>query len=229
MASRFGDDAAMQIPRAVVVVGLVLASQLGRFTFVQDPQPAAASLADVPLATVCEQCFAGGDAGAKAQQELARRVENDYPAVFAAWESAANDRQRQCLEHALRIPEARAAGTIVSGAIARTETVQGGVVDYHTLLAHLTKPEVLRARDEDKDTLAHGYVELLRGSSWDWWLADQLAASIDRERARGPRVWLFVVEEYAHRRPQHDDRPMVLLRWSSLPATALPCLRRALQ
>lgn len=213
---------------------LLLWSCLGSLP-AQAPAPAPLAPASAPAPTpavraallaVVDRCFGSGADRDAAATELVAAIERDYAAAFAIWENEPDGRRRTCLEHALQLPAVRAAATIVAGAVERTETVQGGVVDYHDLLAHFAAPAILRATDDHRQTLAQGFLRLLRGSSWDWWLADRLAGEFDRARAVGPRVWLFVPEEYVHRRPQQRERVMVLLQWQSLPIAAAPCIAR---
>jgi len=187
----------------------------------QDPAPAA----DLTLPQLVDRCFGSSEAGRAAFAELQQRAERDYAAVFAQWEAEPAGPRRECLDHALQLPAVRAATVIVAGAIGKLDTIQGGVVDYHRLDAWFTTPDVVRADDEARGQLHSGFFAVVSGTSSDTWLVQQLRTSLEREVARGPRVWLF---ERAHlqRGTGEQARHLEIAQWTSLPAAAAACIRR---
>ena len=192
---------------------------------IQDPAPPAADVV-LPIAEVVDRCFGGSEASRAAFAELQQRAEGDYPAVFTQWEREPEGPRRECLASALQLPAARAATVIVAGAISRLATEQGGVVDYHRLDAWFTTPDVMRADDDARGQLHSGFFAVLSGTSRDAWLALQLRANLEREVAKGPRVWLFERTRLQRPRDAQQSDHLDIAQWISLPAAAAACLRR---
>ena len=204
------------------VVAAALAAGLlfpGRW---QDPAPPA----ELTVSQLVDRCFGSSEAGRAAFAELQQRAERDYAAVFAQWEAEPEGPRRNCLDQALQLPAARAATVIVAGAVARLDTIQGGVVDYHRLDAWFTTTDVLRADDEARGQLHSGFFAVVSGTSRDAWLAQQLRVSLEREVAKGPRLWLFERTRLQRPRAAEQADHLEIAQWTSLPAAAAACVRR---
>lgn len=175
------------------------------------------------IVALAERCPGGGSA---AYLELVRAVQGDPDAAWPACAQMARGAARDALERALGVPELRSAHLVVAGRIAKVETIQGGVVDYHTLLAHLEDTEVVSGFHEaTAEAERNGTVAVLRGTSRDWWLADTLKR--DLERITDQRTFVFRRCDLFHRQRPGDTSALALtlLEYTTLPRVAATVLR----
>lgn len=125
-----------------------------------------------------------------ARAKLEAAVQADYPAVHAAWQKALDGRAKAWLEHLLLLPEVEEAEVVLRGRIARIETIQGGVIDYHQVVVWFEKLEIVSAPDDERAVLAEtGTFVVARGTHDDSWLCAVIRR--DLERIEGVRTWAF--------------------------------------